>query len=227
MLSGIDVSNHQGQFNWAARTPKPAFGFAKASEGITFQDANFPWNWQQMAKLNVLRGAYHYGHPNISAQQQAEFFVTCVDHGGALGTNDVLALDLEENDGLAPAAVAAWAVQFCSEVQALTHKNTWVYSTRDYLASGYTAGLQSRPLWIASPGVAGSPGVIHPWAVWSCHQFASSTVDENVFNGTAATWAALANMPAAKPPVKAPPPPAKATITGVTVKYSDGTSKSL
>lgn len=227
MLSGIDVSNYQGQFNWAGRQPKPAFGFAKASEGISFADADFTWNWQQMGRLSILRAAYHYGHPNLSAQAQAEYFVTHVDHAGQLGADDVLALDLEENDGLPPAAVAAWAVQFCGEVEALTHKNCWVYTTHDYISGGYTAGLQGRPLWIASPGTAGQPGAIAPWPVWTVHQYASSPLDENVFNGTAAQWGALANMPTAKPPVKPPVPAPKPTITGVVVKYSDGSSKAL
>lgn len=202
MLYGRDVSNHQGKYDWAGVIPKPGFGFAKATEGVGFVDSYLPWNWGEMRRLGILRGAYHFGHPGEDAAAQAELFVNTVRKAGVLAADDVLVLDLEVTDGLGPSEVAAWAVQFCDHVDSLTGKNTWVYTDRSFIWNGCCAGLYARPLWIASPGNAGAPGSVAPWPVWSVQQYGadSSGVDVDVLNGDASVWSKLANA-TVKPPV--------------------------
>jgi lysozyme len=201
VLNGRDVSNHQGKYDWTGVNPKPAFGFAKATEGLGFVDSYLPWNWGEMYRLGILRGAYHFGHPSQEADAQAQLFVNTVKKAGGIGVKDVLVLDLEVTDGLGPSAVAAWAVELCRKVEKLTGKNVWVYTDKSFIWNGCCAGLYDRPLWIAFPTVAGQPGPVGPWQVWTCHQYGEdkNAVDLDVFNGTADTWAKLANMPA--PPV--------------------------
>lgn len=203
MLYGRDVSNHQGKYNWAGLDPKPGFGFAKATEGTGFVDSFLPWNWGEMQRLGILRGAYHFAHPSEDADAQANLFVATVRKAGAIGVDDVLVLDLEDTDGLGPSAVAAWADDFTAAVEAATGKNVWVYTDHSFILNGCCAGLYDRPLWIASPGTAGEPGSVAPWAVWSCHQYGTDNagVDEDVLNGDATVWKALANIPAARPPL--------------------------
>lgn len=214
MLYGRDVSNHQGKYAWAGVSPKPDFGFAKATEGVGFVDSYLPWNWGEMQRLGILRGAYHYAHPNEPADAQAELFVSTVKKAGAIGANDVLVLDLEETDGLGPSAVSAWAQEFVREVAKLTNKNVWVYTDHSMIWNGCCAGLYDQPLWIAAPGTAGAPGSVSPWQVWSVQQYDTADVDLDVLNGTAATWGKLANLPT-PPPVVYKTVPASYTCNGL------------
>lgn len=196
MISGVDVSNFQGNYNWTDED----FGFAKATEGTFFRDPFLAHNWSGMGQKGILRGAYHFGHPGTSAKDQAAFFVATVQ-AHTLGVDDVLCLDLEVTDGCSAAQVAKWAVTFCTEVEKRTGKNCWVYTNHAFINEGCCAGLFSRPLWIADPSAPrGAPGSVHPWPVWVAHQYgAKSGVDVDVLNGDAGVWRQLANL------VQAPP----------------------
>lgn len=199
MLYGHDISNYQGVFNWDQVRGTDGFSIAKATEGTTFTDAQFARNWERMKAYSLMRGAYHFGHPNLNAVTQASYFVNVVK-GQGLTTDDALVLDLETTDGLGPSAVAAWARTFCDTVQAQTGKNTWVYTNHAFISNGCCSGLYGRPLWIASPAKPGQPGDVRPWPVWSVHQYGiSAGVDVDVLNGDAGVWAALVNAPAPAP----------------------------
>lgn len=191
MINGVDVSNNNGAHAWTSE----GFGFAKATEGTFFKDPLFGGNWSGMLSKNVLRGAYHFGHPGTSATDQAAFFAAYVKAHG-LATNDVLCLDLEVTDGQSPAHIAAWAVSFCEAVEKATGKNTWIYTDHAFINDGCCNGLFTRPLWIADPSAAaGHPSDVHPWPVWVAHQYGTkSGVDQDVLNGDASTWRKLANL---------------------------------
>jgi GH25 family lysozyme M1 (1,4-beta-N-acetylmuramidase) len=197
MLHGHDVSSYQGEYNWAAVKGSDAFGFCKATEGTALTDPQFTRNWAQMKTHGLLRGAYHFAHPNLNAPAQAKYFVGVVKAQGLEG-NDSLVLDLETLDGLGPSAVSAWAQVFCNTVQTMTGKNVWVYTNHAMILNGCCSGLYTRPLWIASLTQAGAPGSVLPWSTWSFQQYTWNPVDQNVLNGDANTWKALVNEP--KPP---------------------------
>src|SRR5215472_1429722 len=96
--NGIDISNHQPQFDWAAWNGHIQFASVKATEGLTFQDAWFGYNWGWMEKIGVFRFAYHYAHPNLDPVKQAKFLVDYVKLHG-LKRHDNFVLDLEETGG--------------------------------------------------------------------------------------------------------------------------------
>src|SRR5690606_6747854 len=58
---GQDVSNYQPTHDWAASGAD--FGIVKATEGVDFKDKTFARHWKELAKHDVVRGAYHFGHP--------------------------------------------------------------------------------------------------------------------------------------------------------------------
>ena len=190
MLWGRDVSNYQGNYDWNSVISD--FGFCKATEGNNYQDPYFPHNWNTMWHLQILRGAYHFGHPGTDPVAQAMYFITYVRQHGLLAGN-ALALDLEVNDGRSSSAVAAWAVKFCNEVLALTgRKNIYIYVNHSYITEGYCRGLYGFPLWVASYTTAGNPGSISPWSVWSIQQYTDTPIDMDVFNGDVTMWNKLA-----------------------------------
>lgn len=190
MINGADVSNWQGAFSWTGRGL--SFGFAKATEGTTFVDEQFTRNWAQMKAHGLVRGAYHFAHPANDATIEAEHFLTVVRARG-LEPNDLLALDLEANDGRSAAAVAAWARTWCSHVQQRTGIRPLVYTFISFARGGYCAGLGSYPLWIAAPDYAtGKPPMpLGPWSTWAVHQYSDSPYDKDVSHLTVAQLRAL------------------------------------
>ncbi len=196
---GIDVSSYQGAFDWVAEKGSISFAFAKATEGSTLTDPEFARNWQQMKAIGIVRGAYHFGHPKDGAASDARAFLAVVRAHG-LDRGDLLALDLETTDGLTPAQVAAYARNWCADVAAATGRKPIVYTFISFAQQGNCAGLGGHPLWIADPSSpAGHPRVPEPWTTWTFHQYATTTLDRDVFHGgTAALKRFASPAPAPK-----------------------------
>jgi lysozyme len=190
---GIDVSSFQGAFDWAAEKGSISFAFAKATEGATITDPEFARNWRQMKAAGLVRGAYCFGHPKNGATTDARHFLSVVRAQG-LDRGDMLALDLETTDGLAPAQVAAYGRNWCDQVQAATGRKPIVYTFISFAQAGNCAGLGGYPLWIADPSSPeGHPRVPQPWTTWAFHQYATTLVDRDVFHGDTAALKKFAN----------------------------------
>ncbi len=197
-LHGIDVSSYQGNVNWVSvKNAGYSFAFAKATEGTTYTDPYFAHNWYYMQQANIIRGAYHFGHPGSDPIAQARFFVTQVgNRSGAMQ----LVLDLETTDGRTPAQVWAWTQSFMGEIKTLTGKPgiiyTGYYFWRDSV--GNPTNNLNCPLWIAAYGVS-SPLVPPAWSTWSFWQYSdtgsvpgvSGGVDLDYFHGTLTNLKAL------------------------------------
>ena len=200
--AGIDVSNYQGTFNWQAQKGHIAFAFMKATEGATYTDPDFARNWQQSKSIGIVRGAYHFGHPRNGAATDARAFLAVVRANG-LQHGDLIALDLEVSDGLGPAGVATYARNWCADVATATGITPVVYTFLSFAEQGNCAGLGGHPLWIADPSSpAGRPRVPPPWTRWTFHQYSSSPLDKDVFNGDTAALKAFANPAPPPPPVQ-------------------------
>jgi GH25 family lysozyme M1 (1,4-beta-N-acetylmuramidase) len=172
-LEGIDVSNWQGSVNWTSvRNAGKVFAFAKATEGLTYQDPWFPNNWSGMANNGIIRGAYHFGHPNTSAVSQAAFFVNYVQ---PVSGDLQLALDLEVTDGQSAAAIWNWVRYFIKAIKDFTGRPgviyTGYYFWRDNV--GNPGNNLDCPLWIASWG-SNSPLVPNAWSTWTFWQYSST-----------------------------------------------------
>lgn len=112
---GIDVSHNDNNgiaLNWASIAAMGIdFAFAKASQGVAFQDPQFLNNWQGMEAAGLIRGAYHmigFVDPTVNSSwqgvvhQQIDRFLGIV---GPLQSGDLPpALDIEDLD-----SKAGWA----------------------------------------------------------------------------------------------------------------------
>ena len=191
--TGIDVSNFDGEFDWAA-TSGLSFGICRASQGLGAPGTNspdpfLPWNWPRIQAKGLARGAYHFLDPGLPGAAQASYFVEQVRQVG-LETTDMLWLD-NETAGSSPAAVAACARDFMARLVSLRpHNPCGVYSFFDFITSGNCAGLGSYPLWLAIFQSA-TPPAPAPWIAWRFWQSGgTSSHDNDVFNGTPAELAA-------------------------------------
>jgi lysozyme len=214
-LRGVDVSSYQGSINWsAAKASGITFGFAKATEGQTLVDSTFHANWSNMKAAGVVRGAYHFFHPNESATAQANFVLQTV---GALGAGDLpIVLDFEVLDGVSEATAVSDAVTFLQTVSNATGKTAILYMSSAFLSGSYSA-LSRYTLWVANYGVS-CPGLPREWSSWTFWQNSDSGnvsgisggTDTDIFNGSLAALTALAGGSSPPPP---PPPPGGSTCT--------------
>src|SRR5947199_8086270 len=97
-IPGIDVSNWQGHIDWhAVAGSGVAFAVLKASEGTTYADPTFAFNWTNTKAQNILRAAYHFARPDKDTDPVAEarWFLKALYAAGGPEPGDVVALDLE------------------------------------------------------------------------------------------------------------------------------------
>jgi len=78
-VRGVDVSSYQGDIDWPALASQNiSFAFIKATEGSTFVDDNFEYNYIQAQKTNLRVGAYHFFSYDSSGKTQADNFIATV-----------------------------------------------------------------------------------------------------------------------------------------------------
>ena len=112
---GIDVSHYQGNVDFKkAKANGITFTYIKATEGtsrspnivlntrnptvlrLAFIDPNFSNNYISATNAGIIRGGYHFAHPDISSgATQAKYFIA---HGGGWSSDGITlpgALDIE------------------------------------------------------------------------------------------------------------------------------------
>ena len=142
-IPGIDVSHYQGVVDWAAVAASgEQFAFAKATEGVSVADLYFHDNWAGIKSAGLLRGAYHFFHPDQNAPTQAQSFLaklTAANGSPLLAPGDLPAtLDLEITGGCSPAVIlngaTAWRSS-CSFAASSGCSAKWASSSRCSSAS--------------------------------------------------------------------------------------------
>ncbi len=76
---GIDVSKYQGKIIWNKIDTSIKFVIIKATEGLNHKDKMFDYNWANVNKDKMYRGAYHFFRPNKSGIEQAKYFLSVVN----------------------------------------------------------------------------------------------------------------------------------------------------
>lgn len=191
-VSGIDVSHFQDQIDWQqVRSVGVIFAFIKATEGTSHSDPQFAGNWHRAKAARVLRGAYHYFHPQVDPQRQARFFLDKLN--GDPGELPPV-LDLEVLTGASPGQVIAGAGRWMELVAAELDRSPVLYTGSAFWRRtlNNSTALSDYPLWIAHYTSASNPVVPAAWPAWTFWQFSqqgrvagiSGDVDLDVFNGT-------------------------------------------
>jgi lysozyme len=228
-VAGIDISDAQGQIDWAAvLSAGVRFVFMKATQGTYNAQHHFSANWSGARAAGVLRGAYHFFDPTEDGVAQARHFLSIT---GTLQSDDlppVVDIECPNSDsaclgwaggsGAAPAsAIRTRLMDFLNTVQQATGRVPVIYTSAGYFAGNgiVTTDLASYPLWIAYPTTSGCYRVPSPWtraAVWQ-HSWTghvagiAGAVDLNSFVGTMDDLHAFASPPvSAMSPTPAPSP---------------------
>ncbi|RMF25759.1 MAG: glycoside hydrolase family 25 protein [Bacteroidetes bacterium] len=146
-VEGIDVSHYQSLIDWeAVRDAGFAFAFVKATEGQDHADTLFCRNWDEMKRVGILRGAYHFYRPEVPALVQAENFLLQVE----LEAGDLPpVLDVEVR-GEMPDEIF-WHEVFCwlAVVEHRTGKRPILYTYQKFFNEHLHPRFADYPLWIA------------------------------------------------------------------------------
>ena len=79
-VHGIDVSHYQSSINWdTVASQNIYFAFIKATEGISYNDSLYCHNWEEVKRVGIKRGAYHFFRPRVSGELQARNFANWVE----------------------------------------------------------------------------------------------------------------------------------------------------
>ena len=196
-LFGIDVSHHQGAIDWAkVKAAGVNYCFMKATEGSTFKDKRFDFNWNQAKAHGIVRGAYHFFRPNAPVTRQVDNLVGKV---GKLEVGDLPpVLDAE--------VPSSWTRFSLSKRLGMIED--WMTGVEEglgiqpilYLSPsfandilGNSSQLKKYILWLAHYTSRSEPRVPAPWDTWVFWQYSESgrldgistnTVDLNRFQGS-------------------------------------------
>lgn len=158
MLTGIDVSHHQGSIDWpTVKASGHTFAFAKATEGLTFLDNQFYNNWNGIADAGLVRGAYHFLRTETDPEAQARYFLSVVgDVKGSLVALDVETSSIGTNP--TPSQIQAFTAEF--------RRRTNNHPLIIYTGSGFWRGVLGNPqganlgpLWHARYNI--TPGALY------------------------------------------------------------------
>ena len=75
-VRGIDVSHYQGEIDWQTLSSQElSFTFIKATEGSSYVDECFAYNFAEAQKCGIAVGAYHFFSFDSPGETQAENFI--------------------------------------------------------------------------------------------------------------------------------------------------------
>jgi len=78
-VRGVDVSSYQGEIDWHTLSSQNiSFAFIKATEGSSFVDPCFEYNYSEAQKCGIPVGAYHFFSYDSPGKTQAENFIKAV-----------------------------------------------------------------------------------------------------------------------------------------------------
>lgn len=77
-VRGVDVSNYQGDIDWGTLSQGLDFAYIKATEGSSFLDTRFEYNYAEGQKSGLRVGAYHFFSFDSDGDTQAENFISHV-----------------------------------------------------------------------------------------------------------------------------------------------------
>ncbi|GEM_PF-70261 len=189
ILRGVDVSHHQKLIDWdsvAAKEPLD-FAFVKATEGGDFVDSLFCHNWDELKRLGIRRGAYHFFRAYGCGDEQAAHFLSQVE----MMPGDIApVLDIEVLDGIAPEIMLQEAKIWLELVEHQLGVKPIIYSNQHFYERYLTGHVDHYPLWIAryseeKPFLTTGKS----WEFWQfsnegCVEGICKKVDLNVFSGT-------------------------------------------
>lgn len=189
-VRGIDISSHNGTVNLeAAAAEGISFVFIKASEGESFIDPGFDFNYKKAVEAGLQTGAYHFFRFDVDGISQGINLLKAVK-GKELDLG--LVIDVEEAGN--PRGIHPDTIQerLASMTDFLTLKGHRVmfYTNREGYYNYIQQNFSGYPLWICS---FYSTPINTAWTFWQYDHHGrvkgiKGDVDLNVFCGSRREW---------------------------------------
>ncbi len=152
VAQGVDVSSYNLSVNWSQVAGAGiSFGYAKATESTNYIDPTFLPNWNGMKAFGITRGAYLYWHPSVDPTAQADYFLQRLDAGGFMPTDLAPAIDVEIDEGLSAAIIAANLRTTVDAIHGALGVWPVIYTSYAFWIDfvGNPTTFTADPLWIA------------------------------------------------------------------------------
>lgn len=176
-IPGIDVSHWQGNIIWddVAKSYKK-FVIMKATEGLSYVDDTFVYNYTNAKRVGMMTGAYHYFRPGQSALIQAEHFLSTTSKY----IFDIApVLDLETTDNTSKDWIIRQTKEWMDKVKSVTGRTPILYSSPSFLNTYFTINgkppewAKDVPLWIANWTTNNEPYMPKGWDTWTIWQYSN------------------------------------------------------
>ena len=198
-VRGVDVSSHQGLIDWKVLSAqKIDFAFIKATEGSSFRDKQFLYNWENARKTSLKVGAYHFFSYDSTGSAQAENFIRTVPK---LGKSLPPVVDIEfyaDKANHPPAKEKTGEIlrELLNRLEKYYGKKPVIYATQKTYDLYIKGDYQNYAVWIrdviSSPALSDHRG----WTFWQYsnrqvlkgYSGKEKYIDMNVYNGTKAEF---------------------------------------
>jgi GH25 family lysozyme M1 (1,4-beta-N-acetylmuramidase) len=171
-VPGLDVSRWQGQMDWREVAAAGfRYAFIRASIGDTYTDPRFYANWDGAREAGLLVSAYHVMAPKASSAVQMAYFFDILDDR----IPDLpLVLDVEREDGVAPAAITRCVRECLREVEGRENRRPIIYTARWAWNRLVLPAPEwsSYDLWVAS--YTSEPLLPRDWSSWRFWQYSEA-----------------------------------------------------
>ena len=201
-VRGVDVSSYQGEIDWGklASQNDISFAFIKATEGSSYVDPNFRYNYSEAQKTGLRIGAYHFFSYDSPGETQADHFIQTVEK-----IDNMLppVVDLEfygdkEQNPPEQAAVREQLSDLLNRLEAHYGTKPIIYATEKSYELYLSGSYEDYSIWIRNVITTPTLSDGRQWTFWQYtnrarldgYQGTEKYIDMNVFYGTAKEFAA-------------------------------------
>lgn len=198
-VKGVDVSSYQGKVDWQTLSSQNlSFAFIKATEGSSFVDPCFAYNYKEAQKTDLAVGAYHFFSYDSAGQTQAEHFIQTV-----APYNDMLppVVDLEfygdkEKNPPKRDEVEAELQAMLDALEGHYKRKPILYATEKSYESYLSGGYEAYDIWIRNVLAEPTLSDKREWKFWQFtnrarldgYEGKEKFIDINVFRGSTADF---------------------------------------
>lgn len=194
-VTGVDVSSYQGEIDWETLSSQNiSFVFIKATEGSSFVDERFAYNYAEARKTDLAVGAYHFFSYDSSGTTQAENFInTVTTHTDMLPP--VIDLEFYGDKEKNPPAREDVNIQLRAMLDALEahyKRKPIIYATEKSYALYLADDYKEYDIWIRNILTKPKLSDNREWKFWQYtnrkrlkgYAGKEKYIDVNVFNGS-------------------------------------------
>jgi len=194
-IRGVDVSSYQGEIDWHTLSNQDiSFAFIKATEGSSFVDSRFDYNFSEAQKQDIAVGAYHFFSYDSQGETQADNFIKNVTAFEGM-LPPVIDLEFYGDKEKNPPSKEAVIPQLKAMIKRLKSHyglNPIIYATEKSYQLYLADGFEDNPIWIRNVLTKPTLSDGREWTFWQYtnrerlkgYNGKEKYIDMNVFNGT-------------------------------------------